>query len=269
MAKIDLSNSEIEEIMNGLDIAKGECNCYKDIFKKFEEKFQNDLNMLFVYEDGNYKISKNAYQLVGIQKQIMNKDIKPIGFAPLLYKKDETYYLHGNAYHFSEEELKLNFWFFDEPINMKSSPEDDEILFYRDDIFELGDLLSQVFINNLNFYWILKEGFFPIDCIGCIKVCDLDEMKYEEVVKKLIDLIKNTTDYDKKNIFIRSLIPFYSKISNKQLIIEAIKVTVKTFKDKKINEEKIIDLLEFIKMQHPYLNIYKLFENPDEYVQIV
>ena len=49
MAKIDLSNSEIEEIMNGLDIAKGECNCYKDIFKKFEEKFQNDLNMCYLY----------------------------------------------------------------------------------------------------------------------------------------------------------------------------------------------------------------------------
>ena len=83
------------------------------------------------------------------------------------------------------------------------------------------------------------------------------------------EYIKNITDYDKKNIFIRSLIPFYSKISNKQLIIEAIKVTIKTFKDEKINEEKIINWLEFIKIQHPYLNTYKLFENPDEYVQII
>ena len=265
MSKIELSNSEIEEIINGLDIAKGECNCYINIFKKFKEKFQNDLNILFVYEDGNYKILNNAYQLIGIQKQIMNKDIRPIGFAPLLYKKDKTYYLHGNPRHFSEEELNLNFWFFDEPINVNRSPEDDEILFYRHDIFELCDLLSQVFINNLNFYWNLKEEF-PI---SCIKVCNLDENKYEEVVQKLIDLIKNTTDYDKKDIFIRSLSSFYSKISNKQLIIEAIKVTVKTFKDKKINEEKIIDWIEFIKIQHPYLDTYKLFENPDEYVQNV
>ena len=265
MAKIELSNGEIEEIINGLDIAKGECNCYNNIFKKFKEKFQNDINALFVYEDGNYKISNNAYQLIGIQKQIMNKDIRPIGFAPLLYKKDETYYLHGKPRHFSEEELNLNFWFFDEPININNSPEDDEILFFRDDIFELGDLLSHTFINNLNFYWNLKEEF-PIICI---MVCDLYEKKYEKIVQKLIDLIKNITDYDKKNIFIRSLIPFYSKISNKQLIIEAIKVTVKTFKDEKINEEKIINWLEFIKIQHPYLNTYKLFENPDEYVQII
>ena len=220
MVKIELSNSEIEEIINGLDIAKGECNCYNNIFKKFKEKFQNDLNMLFVYEDGNYKISNNAYQLIGIQKQIMNKDLRPIGFAPLLYKKDNTYYLHGKTYHFSEEELNSNFWFFDEPINVNSSPEDDEILFFRDDIFELGDLLSHAFINNLNFYWNFKEEF-PI---SCILVCDLYEKKYEKVVQKLIDLIKNTTDYDKKDIFIRSLSPFYSKISNKQLIIEAIKV---------------------------------------------
>ena len=73
MAIIELSNSEIEEIINGLDIAKCECNRYDNIFKKFKEKFQNDLNMLFVYEDGDYKISNNAYQLIGIQKQIMNK----------------------------------------------------------------------------------------------------------------------------------------------------------------------------------------------------
>lgn len=115
------------------------------------------------------------------------------------------------------------------------------------------------------FYWNLKEEF-PINCI---MVCDLYEKKYEKVVRELIDLIKNTTDYDKKDIFIKSLIPFYSKISNKQLIIEAIKVTVKTFKDEKINEEKIIDWIEFLKIQHPYLNTYNLFENPDEYVQIV
>ena len=152
MSKIELSNSEIEQIVNGLDIAKGECNCYNNIFKKFKEKFQNELNVLFVYEDGNYKISNNAYQLIGIQKQIMNKDIRPIGFAPLLYKKDKTYYLHGKARHFSEEELNLNFWFFDEPININTSPEDDEILFFRDDIFELNDLLSNVFINKLNFF---------------------------------------------------------------------------------------------------------------------
>ena len=181
------------------------------------------------------------------------------------YKKDKTYYLHGNPRHFSEEELNLNFWFFDEPINVNNSPEDDEILFYRHDIFELNDLLSYTFINNLNFYWNLKEEF-PI---SCIKVCDIDERQYEKVVYKLIDLIKNTTDYNKKDVFIRSLSPFYSKISNKQLIIEAIKVTVKTFKDEKINEEQIINWLEFIKIQHPYLNTYKLFKNPDEYVQIV
>lgn len=265
MAKIELSNSEIEELMNALDIAKGECNSYNNIFKKFKEKFQNDFNMLFVYENGNYKISNNAYQLIGIQKQIMNKNIKPIGFAPLLYKKDKTYYLHGEPQHFSDEELKLNFWFFDEPINMNRSPEDDEILFYRNDIFELCDLLSHVFINNPNFYWNLKEAF-PI---SCIKVCDLYVKKYEKIVQELIDLIKNTTDYNKKDIFIRSLIPFYSKISNKHLVIEAIKVTVKTFKREEMNEEKIINWLEFIKIHHPYLNIYKLFENPDEYVQVV
>ena len=76
----------------------------------------------------------------------MNKDIRPIGFAPLLYKKDKTYYLHGKPRHFSEEELNLNFWFFDEPINMNQSPEDDEILFFRRDVFELDDLLDEVTI---------------------------------------------------------------------------------------------------------------------------
>jgi di/tripeptidase len=119
---------------------------------------------------------------------------------------------------------------------MNRSPENDEILFFRHDIFELGDLLSHVFINNLNFYWNLKEGF-PI---SCIIVSDLYEKAYEKVVQKLIDSIKNTTDYDKKNIFMRSLIPFYSKISNKQLIIEVIKVTVKTLKDDITNK---MDLL--------------------------
>ena len=223
MTSIDLSSSlKINKVvhinLNGNDITA------KELFKSGNPHYENFYFMTFTYNVKADLVSKGS---------------------TLLYKKDKTYYLHGKARHFSEEELNLNFWFFDEPININTSPEDDEILFFRHDIFELGDLLSNVFINNLNFYWNLKEGF-PI---SCIIVCDLYEKKYEKIVQKLIDLIKNTTDYDKKDIFIKSLSPFYSKISNKQLIIEAIKITVKTFKDEKINEEKIINLANRIEKE--------------------
>jgi hypothetical protein len=65
---VELSNKEIEQIINGLDIARGECNSYQEIFKNFENKFKE-----YLVKDGCIYKHKDDKETIKKFKDIKNK----------------------------------------------------------------------------------------------------------------------------------------------------------------------------------------------------
>lgn len=250
--KIQLSKEEIEQIINGLDIVRFECNYYQNVFDKFVKKLE-DNGIFPIYNLCYFEIFNNAYQF-GIQKFHIDKKLTVIGLAQPLFKKNDEYYLHGIRRYLSKEDLERDFWMFEKSVNISTSSfhKDIHLLFYRSNVdYKLRELIETSFdsmvecsrLNELENYY-----FKMIDLKKSPKV-------FDDFSNKLINAISENSKYDALSA---ALLFSLGYVEDKFIIDNGLSIILKKVKEE-VSDEEFSNYVEFLKIQFPISDAYKCF----------
>ncbi len=237
----------------------------KSIFEKDKYLYQNEVSILSSKFKTNYEIEKNNISFISEQSMIRNTpiiykgniDLKPLFFnAKVDTKTFDLYYILKNSFWFNEI-IKAGF-IYNENLNGKISINSDKII--KNKLFEKINLIININEGNIDF----NETIFNNEKIGNLKILNSSFFEKDDKIFLETKAIIEIKDLD--NFYKKFLIPKGKRKDFKKLEFSFEFDTVNTnfkinkvnfynLKNKKVNSEKVDDLVDnYADRRFEYLN---------------
>ena len=237
----------------------------KSIFQKDKYSYQNEISILSSKFKTNYDFVKNKINFNSEQSMVRNTPIAyngNIDLKPLFIKTEaqsktfDLYYILKNSFWFNEI-LKAGF-IFNENLNGKISVKSDKIL--KNKLFEKISFITNVSEGNLDF----NETILINEKIGDLKILRSSFIEKDDKIfleAKAVLNIKELDSFYKKLLIPKSKrkdltkIEFSFEFDTINTNFKVNKINFYNLKNKKINSEKIDDLVDsYVDKRFEYLN---------------
>ena len=237
----------------------------KSIFEKDKYLYQNEINILSSKFKTNYQIVEDKINLISEQSMIRNTPIKYQGnieLKPLFFEAEvdsksfDLYYILKNSFWFNEI-IKAGF-IYNENLNGKILIKSDKVL--KNKLFEKIVFITNINEGNLDF----NETVLINEKIGDLKILKSSFFEKDDKIfleaKTILD-IKDLDNFYKKLLIPRNKrkefkkLEFIFEFDTVNTNFKVNKINFYDLKNKKINSEKIDDLVDnYTDKRFEYLN---------------